>query len=279
MLVSKTERTSGEKANLSGKSVLITGGASGLGLAFAHAASRGGAYVTIADIQTAEGAIQELTAHGYKVLTILCDTTDWDQQITAFHKAAAFSETGEVDVVAAFAAVDDLPNLVQHVKSSTSANQFPTRPSVKCLDINLQGVLYTATLALHYLGCQISQGSRDKSLIFISSLAGYIDDTHDSVYTAFKLDTRDLFRSIRSQALAELGVRCNLIAPGAIKTPMTAPILKAFEAHNIGEEEGITFASPETLVEAVMKCATDKSLVGRFRVVRLNFRSTAELTY
>jgi 5'-hydroxyaverantin dehydrogenase len=65
------------------------------------------------------------------------------------------------------------------------------------LDVNLKGTLYTTALALYYFhlplkGAQGSPQGEDKPLIFVLSLAGYIDDTHHSVYTASKFGMRRL---------------------------------------------------------------------------------------
>jgi 5'-hydroxyaverantin dehydrogenase len=92
-------------------------------------------------------------------------------------------------------------------------------------------------------------------LIFISSLAGYIDDTHNSVYTTSKFGIRGLWRSIRVRAAAETGVRCNLIAP----------ILEVMDEMGIKEGAGITFATEETMVQAVVRCIGDGNVSGKSR--------------
>ena len=74
---------------------------------------------------------------------------------------------------------------------------------------------------------------------------------------------RGLWRSIRARAAAEMGVRCNLIAPWAVKTPMTAPILEALDRIGIKEGAGITFASEDTVVQAVMRCIGDARMSGK----------------
>ena len=149
-------------------------------------------------------------------------------------------------------------------------NAEPNRPSTADLDVNLRGALYTTTLALQYLrlpdkGDKIATQAHGKSLIFVSSLAGYIDDTHNTVYTASKFGMRGLWRGIRARA-AEIGVRCNLIASWAIKTPMTAPLLEVMGQMGIKEGAGITFAGEDTVVQATMRCISDTSVSGEFPV-------------
>ncbi|KIW93193.1 uncharacterized protein Z519_05798 [Cladophialophora bantiana CBS 173.52] len=258
-------------AGLKDKCILVTGGASGLGLEAAQLFASKGAYVTIADVQPPlDEAI--LTKEGQHTQYVYCDVSDWDSQTAAFHKAISFSPTKCLDVVTTFAAVDPLENLIDQVKASpeVTLESSPLAPSLKCLDINLKGSYYSAALALHYfqLKPQIppspsASTTVTKALIFISSLAGYLDDDHSIAYTTSKFGTRGLFRALRRRSRDEMSTRVNLVAPWAIKTPMTAPIVKVLEGMGIEEGKGITFASKETCAQAVGRIALDETLHGR----------------
>jgi 5'-hydroxyaverantin dehydrogenase len=254
--------------DLKDKSVLITGGASGIGLETAQLFASHGAYVTIADVQS---PLTDLAREGQHVQYVHCDVSDWSSQTAAFKKAIEFSPAKSLDVVATFAAVDPLENLIDHVKAAAdvSLTTDPAPPSLRTFDINLKGSYYSASLALHYLRLQpektTSSTPLTKALIFISSLAGYLDDDHNVAYTTSKFGTRGLFRAIRRRTISEFnpGIRVNLIAPWAVKTPMTAPLLKVMEGMGIQDGKGITFAKSETCAQAVGRCAIDESLHGR----------------
>ena len=251
--------------DLNGRSILITGGASGLGLAAVHAFASSGAYITVAtNIAIPGNILSSLQSSRAHIQEVACDVSDWDSIQDAFKKALSFSPTGTLDIVAMFAGIDKHGHLADQIQA-LGADDEPQRPSTAETDVNLKGTLYTTSLALHYFRDKSAANtpSRDKSLIFVSSLAGYIDDTHNSVYTASKFGVRGLWRSIRAKADAEMGIRCNLIAPWAIKTPMTEPILSMLDQLGIKEGEGITFAKEETVVEAVMKCIGDASISGK----------------
>ncbi|KIW62514.1 hypothetical protein PV04_10681 [Phialophora macrospora] len=257
----------GDFTGLKDQSILVTGGASGLGLETVQLLASNGAYVTVADVQP---PLDNLTKEGYHVQYVHCDVSDWASQVAAFKAAIEFSPNKRLDAVAAFAAVDPLENLIDQIKADkdVSLHTDPAPPSLRTVDINLKGSYYTATLALHYsrLAAQSPpvEGAT-KVLVFISSLAGYLDDDHNIAYTTSKFGTRGLFRALRRRTNTEFtpGVRVNLIAPWAVKTPMTEPLLKVMEGMGIQDGQGITFAKKRTCAEAVATCVVDQKIHGR----------------
>lgn len=249
-----------------------------LGLATARKFAAAGAYVTIADIQPVEAGeriVQELTNQNYKVTYANCDVTNWESQIKAFKTGIMFAPQKTLDVVAMFAGIgNEAGNVVEHVQANeASLEQDPAQPSIRPLDINLTGVYFSTYLALNYFRLKsqsqeqaphtnVDSGDlQTKSLIFVSSLAGYIDYPGHSLYNAGKFGVRGLFRSIRSKA-KEMGVRSNLLAPWYIKTPMTADLRKYLQPQGIEKGKGITFGRIEDVVEIAGRCAVDESLDG-----------------
>jgi 5'-hydroxyaverantin dehydrogenase len=90
---------------LKDRSVIITGGASGLGEQTSRKFHSYGAFITIADVQDELG--QKLTAElGERTTFIHCDTTSWEESAAAFKHAANFSPSKNIDVVVLFAGVD-----------------------------------------------------------------------------------------------------------------------------------------------------------------------------
>jgi 5'-hydroxyaverantin dehydrogenase len=88
---------------LKDRSVLITGGASGLGEATTRKFHQHGAYVTVADVQDGRTLTDEL---GDRTTYVQCDTINWDQLAAAFKHAASFAPSKTIDVVVLFAGVD-----------------------------------------------------------------------------------------------------------------------------------------------------------------------------
>ncbi|KAL3459650.1 hypothetical protein BJX64DRAFT_301113 [Aspergillus heterothallicus] len=265
-----TALTPTSPSNLKDLSILITGGASGLGKHAATYFATSGAYVTIADIQDGTALATELSSQGHKVQFVQCDIRTWDSQVAAFQSALRFSPTKTLDAVAAFAGVDGTGHLVDHVAAAeVSTDTAPPIPSLAPIEVNLKGTFYTATLALHYFRLlpttttSTNEPPKSKSLTVVSSLAGYVDDTHSTAYTASKFGSRGLFRGIRAQAHSQLNVRVNAICPWAMKTPMIEAALGRMAAFGILPDKGISLVPHEVLSEALGRIVVDEGIQGR----------------
>lgn len=268
----KDHRT--DLSGLKDKSVLITGGASGLGLATTRAFAAAGAYVTVADVQSAEDVgqnlIEEFKGHGQHMTYAHCDTTNFASQVQAFKHAIQFTPSKALDMVILFAGVTtEHGSIMDHlVDVKPSLENDPPPPRIQSLSINLVGVYYSysAYLALNYFRLpsltppftDISSSSADKSLIFINSLAGYLDFARHTTYNVSKFGARGLFRSIRSET-KQAGVRCNMIAPWLVKTPMTEMLQHKFPE----EGKGVSWARVEDVVECVSRVAVDSNVHGK----------------
>ena len=149
--------------------------------------------MTITDVwpakEVGERIAQELSDQGCHVTYAYCDVTEWESQVNAFKMAITFAPSKTLDVVAMFAGIgSEAHNLVDHVQAQEiSLDKDPAQPSIRPLDINLIGVYYSSYIALHYFHLKPqeqgqpahpngdSETKTTKSLIFVSSLAGYID--------------------------------------------------------------------------------------------------------
>lgn len=95
-----------ELANAKGKSVIITGGANGMGEAMVRAFSAAGAFVTFGDLHPrGEELANELNAESERTAFVKCDIRDWDAMITLFETAKNKSPHNSVDVVIANAGI------------------------------------------------------------------------------------------------------------------------------------------------------------------------------
>jgi 5'-hydroxyaverantin dehydrogenase len=179
-------------SSLQGRSVLITGGAAGIGFACATVIAQAGALVTIVDLQEATGlaAAQDLTAKGYNVQFVQCDVTSYAALVEAFQRTISFGG-GRIDVVIPCAGVipvseenlfdmipKDVPNL---------DNPPPPQPGYKGCEVNLQAVYNTCFLAMHYFRLPRNTAIDYRpSIIFVASLAGYVGFPSSATYSSSK---------------------------------------------------------------------------------------------
>ncbi|KAH6977416.1 short chain dehydrogenase reductase [Ilyonectria sp. MPI-CAGE-AT-0026] len=238
--------------SLRGKSVIITGGASGLGKAYATAFANAGAFVTIGDFDEIAGKATEKELSP-NAKFVKCDVRDWDQQVAVFDAALAYSPHKSIDVVIANAGVvgaDDLNNL-------DDPSQPPVKPNLRIVEINLIGTAYTAKLALHFFRRQPQDPSRDRCLIIKGSVAAYADQPGSPQYNISKWGARGLFRNLRRTAWRE-GIRVNFVAPWYVRTPILSDKVIQYL-----ESKGVNFATVDDCARAMVHIASDKDINGR----------------
>ncbi|PGH05247.1 hypothetical protein AJ79_06858 [Helicocarpus griseus UAMH5409] len=238
--------------NLKEKSVIVTGGASGLGRGFVQAFTEAGAFVTFGDVDEETGSKLATELAG-KAQFVKCDVRSWEEQVLMFETAAAKSPSKSCDIVIANAGRAGPDGLF----ADEDPSLLPTKPDTTIFDINVTGALYTAKLALHYFRRQKIEPGRDRCLILIGSLAGFMDLPGSATYSMSKFGVRALMRSLRRNAWVD-SIRVNLIAPGYIITPAYPAELITFFA-----SKGVKFASGEDASKATLRIASDQSVNGR----------------
>lgn len=262
-------------SKLKDKSVIITGGASGLGEATTLDFAKHGAYVTVADmaVESGQALAQRLMDQGQHVSFVECNTTDWSSSVEAFKHAVKFSPSKTLDVAILFAGTDGArKGLVDEVLEGPepSLDDEPVAPVHRAIDVNLLGEYMSTSLALHYFRLQ-GAGSSDiqgacpkKSLILVSSMTGYIDLPYNTDYSVSKFAVRGLFRSIRSQA-HRVNARVNNLLPGYILTPLTKKVHQIEDPSEPSKATGykLPWAPIEYVVEACVTCAVDEAMDGR----------------
>ncbi|KAF2115309.1 hypothetical protein BDV96DRAFT_646322 [Lophiotrema nucula] len=254
-----------QASNLKDKSIVVTGGARGLGGGSVTAFAEAGAWVTILDINEENGnaLAKSLTDKGHHVQFCKTDTTSFESQMSAFKSAIHFSPRKTIDVVLASAGLGgtNIGNWLDKV-TALHASVDPEPPTTTTLDVNLTAVYYTAHLALYYFKQTAKPYETvDKHLLFISSLAGYVALHQLGDYCASKYGVRGLWRTLRysPRILGENMplFRTNLICPTFIKTDMTTTIVEALGGY------GIAMGEVEDVVAGIMRASCDDSIRGR----------------
>lgn len=126
---------------LKGKYCLVTGAASGIGLAITDAFLAEGAYVIMVDmISPEEGQkiASSLRGSADQHLYVQCDVTNWTALVQAFKSAISWSSSRVLDIVVPCAGVASGINLVSEAILK-DAEEEPQQPNILPLQVNLIG--------------------------------------------------------------------------------------------------------------------------------------------
>jgi len=236
---------------LKGKTALVTGSTSGIGLGLARALAAQGANILLNGFGDSQGPSAELATLGVRV---------------AYH-GADMSRPAEIEAMMAYAAstfgrVDILVNNagIQHV---SRIEDFPLERWDAVLAINLSSAFHTSRLALPAM-----RAANWGRIINIASVHGLVASVEKSAYVAAKHGLVGLTK-VTALENATTGVTCNAICPGWVLTPLVQKQIDArAAAMGLGNEQAIhsllsekepslQFTTPEELgALAVFLCSS-----------------------
>jgi NAD(P)-dependent dehydrogenase (short-subunit alcohol dehydrogenase family) len=200
---------------LAGKTALITGGNSGIGLATARLFVAEGAKVAITgrNPATLEAAAKEL---GPNAIALAADATDIAATGNAIRQAV--EKFGKLDIVFANAGIAGPSPL-----GGTSLEAFEN-----VIKTNLTSVFFTVQSAVPHL-------NDNASIILNGSVLSVLGMPGTAAYAAAKAGVRAMARVMASE-LSPRGIRVNVVAPGAIRTPIWGAAIATPEAEKAFEK-------------------------------------------
>ena len=231
---------------LAGKVALVTGGNAGIGEAIAKTFVREGAAVAITGRRKEEldRVVCEIGPLSGRVIAIAGSVTDDG------HARSAVAE-----VVQRFGALDILINNAGVGEFGRRLHELDDETWARVLDVNLTGVFRITRAALPEM---LKRGRG--AIVNISSIASLVGIPCLPGYAASKGALDALTRAIAVD-YAKDGIRCNVVNPGLIATPMAAPLMASPEhldpilSHYPIRRPG----KPEEVADMVLYLASDEA--------------------
>jgi len=239
---------------LDGKIAIVTGGLSGIGAAIAKRMAGEGATVIAADRST-----EVSTLDSGPLLPLHVDVQDPSSVDSMMRTVIA--RYGRLDCMVNSAGIgSDIPFL------QTSLESFD-----RILSVNLRGTFIVGQSAARAM-----KESGGGSIVNIASVSGITGNAGRSAYGASKWGVVGLSR-VMAIDLASINIRVNVIAPGAVETPLVDQMLPDLEARQWTEHTPLhRYARPEEVAgSAVFLCSGDASFItGHVLVVDGGFSAT-----
>ncbi|HEY8826407.1 MAG TPA: 3-oxoacyl-ACP reductase FabG [Jatrophihabitantaceae bacterium] len=212
------------------RSVLVTGGNRGIGLAVARAFAAGGDNVAIT--HRGSGVPDDLFG-------VRCDVTSESEVDAAF--TAVEAEHGPVEVLVSNSGITDDTLLLRMSEESFT----------RVVDTNLTGAYRVAKRAA---GGMLKQ--RRGRMIFVSSVVALVGAPGQANYAASKAGLIGLARSI-ARELGSRSITANVIAPGFIATDMTADLTDARRSEILANVPLKRYGSAEEIAGAALFLASE----------------------
>jgi glucose 1-dehydrogenase len=238
---------------LAGQAALVTGASSGIGRATACVLAAAGAKVAVNHFRNEDGAaavVEEIEKAGGTAFSVAADVSD-EAAVEAMFRTA----------VERFGTLHILVNNAG-IQSDAAFSEMTLQQWRRVIDVNLTGEFLCARAAVREF---LRRGPCDVSvalgkIVFMSSVHQIIPWARHANYAASKGGVKLLAQSL-AQEVAEHRIRVNLVAPGAIRTPINrsawegerslGELLKLIPYRRIGE--------PEDVGRAIAWLASDES--------------------
>lgn len=227
-------------SRLTGKTAVITGGGSGIGLGAAKRFVEEGAFVYLFGRrqQALDAAVAQLGASARAVRGSVTDLNDLDRLY-----ATVKADRGGVDILFANAGTGAFAPL----------GEITPEHYDHTFDVNVKGLIFTVQKALPLM-------TAGASIILTGSSTGVMGTPQFSVYSATKAAVRNLARSW-AEDLRGTGIRVNVLSPGPTRTELALEVVgaEAFEALGSATPLGRIADPSETGAVAAFLASSDSS--------------------
>ena len=224
--------------DMRGRTAVITGGASGIGLAIARRMAASAAQLSLWD--TREEALAEAAGALGGAHTAVVDVRDY-AAVEAALEATLFA-LGRIDALVNSAGITG-PNVLTW--------EYPLDGWRDVLDVNLTGTFHACrAVVAPMLAAEYGR------IVKIASVAGKEGNPNASAYSASKAGVIALTKSLGKE-LAQTGVRVNCITPAAVETPMFAQMTQAHIDYMKSKIPMNRFGTPDEIAALVTWLCTE----------------------
>jgi len=263
--------------SVSGKTAIVTGGGSGINLAFAELLLSRNCNVVFADLSLRPEAEKVVARHAPApdkppphAVFVQTDVTSWTALERMFD--VAYSQFGDVHIVCPGAGVYEphwsnfwCPPGSKLSRDAVDANHYAL------LDINLTHPIRTTQIAISKwlyptetpgskfpTPAKVSPSSNPKRIIHIASVASQVPVFRAPLYGASKFAISGFVRSI-APLEDEYGIRVNAVAPGIVRTPLWTDNPEKMANLDLSVDAWVT---PQQVAEVMLDCLEGERRVG-----------------
>ncbi len=218
---------------MKGRTAVITGAASGIGLAIARRYARDGARVVLSDLQSnvGEAHTQSLRDSGHQAWFVACDASD-ERQVEHLVQTAE-QLAGAVDIAVCSAGISGQTGAFHQIEASELRH---------VLDVNLVGPYLLGKAVAR----RMIEAGRGGVIIHISSVGAVLGVADSFAYCVSKAGLAMLTKTM-ALSLADKGIRVNAIGPGPTESPMMVDLPPAMRQTMLSRTPMGRFAEAEEM--------------------------------
>ncbi len=228
---------------LNGKTAIVTGGVSGIGLAVAETLAASGARISVWDLkqEAVDATVAALRSQGAEAVGIALDVTDEAAVAAAVQRTV--KELGGVHIAVNNAGIGG---------PAASSGDYPIDGWKRVVDVNLTSVFLCQRAQIQAMRAAGSGGS----IINMASILGQVGYAGSTAYAAAKHGVVGLTQTAAWEHAAD-GIRINAVGPGFINTPLLEKMDAKVRATLEGRHALKRLGSPQEVAALVAWLASD----------------------
>ncbi|KAI0159278.1 hypothetical protein BJ166DRAFT_580126 [Pestalotiopsis sp. NC0098] len=219
------------------KVAIVTGAASGMGVALAtHFVGKGWS-VALFDVND-QGGQEIAESLGPNAAYFHADVSSYDSQASAFLQV--YKKWGHIDALLANAGIVDRSSVYILAHRNASVEDIPPAPDTSCTDIDYKGFVYGTQLAIHFMRHNSPAGGK---IIGTASVAAIQPHPTYPEYNGAKAGLLNFMRGVAGVLQTKENIQMNVVCPGLVATKIIPPeVVAAFEERHLTPVETVVAA-------------------------------------